>query len=58
LSAKKATEKGCDLYRRRIPGAMFAEEFFIGLEMKGHERGLLGVGLSLLKPVDLAGIRE
>jgi hypothetical protein len=35
-----------------------SEEFFIDPETKGHERGLLGAGLSLLKPVDLAGFRE
>src|ERR1700733_2466790 len=34
------------------------EGFSIGLEMKGHERDLLGAGLFLLKPVDPAGFRK
>ena len=35
-----------------------SEGRFIGLEMKGHERGLLGAGRFLLKPVDRAGFRD
>ena len=36
----------------------FFAGLFIGLEMKGHERDFLGVGLFHLRPVDPAGFRK
>ncbi len=43
---------------RRRTRVASVEGLFIGPETKGHERGLLGAGLFLLQPVDLAGFRE